>query len=120
VLLVVITISLLNSSLMFPLPYLWIRISIPLLLVFGLIREVYTAKWLSLIGGTLANLGAWLLLITVVRYSVIGDRDAYIEAGKMLPRGPAHAFEVFIQLAIAAMTIVWTHARSMMRRNRTL
>jgi hypothetical protein len=100
---------LLNSPLIFPQPYIWIRIAVPLLLLGGFLGGVLGAKPLLIAG----RIGGWFFLLVVIRYSVVSDWDASFEAGRV-PHGGSHdTLWIVLELAAALLVLLCIHSRTL-------
>jgi hypothetical protein len=100
--------ALLSSPMIFPIPPLWVRTLVPLLVVAGAIEEFrHNARYYMVF----SVIGAWLLLVVVFLETVIGDREAYIVVGQLPPHSPLHSLNVLAQLAIAILVLLWVYWR---------
>jgi hypothetical protein len=97
---------LLNSWSLFPPPYLWIRITIPLLLLIGFVGGVLRRKPLLILG----QIGGWFFLLVVIRVA-LPDWDDYWHAGKQIPTGGSELLRVIVLFAIAVLLLVCLYSR---------
>jgi hypothetical protein len=106
--------SLLSSSLMFPTPLLWMRISPPILLLFGAFAELRPRPDYRLVLGTI---GAWILFLVVFYWNLVGDRAAYVLARKF-PHPELEVPNAVSQLVFAVLVVFWVHWRTRLIRRK--